>query len=150
MCHCCYTHTHLGSLKVSLRFLRKNIKRKSKILKRPNFDFSKLWSNSSKFESSDRDQSFSRKGNMNSAFFKFFFILLIFLWFWLPYCFINYSIFQIVNSSFPSVLQFQTDLTSKNTDLSACKPFRYLVLRYHACNMTLSSWRHFVTHKKTL
>ena len=42
-------------LRYLLRFLRKNVKRKSKIFRRPHFDFSKLWLASSKFESSDRD-----------------------------------------------------------------------------------------------
>ena len=41
----------------------------------------------------------------------------VFLLFCFLYCSINYLIFQIANFSFTTVLQFQTNLTSKNTVL---------------------------------
>ena len=49
---------------------------------------------------------------------QFFSILMGFKLFLLPYCFITYSIVQIVHSSFPLVLQFQGNLAYKNTELS--------------------------------
>ena len=47
----------------------------------------------------------------------------VILLFWLPYCSINYSIFQIVNSSFPPVLRFQVNLMSKSIKLPVSQSY---------------------------
>ena len=81
-------------VKISLRFLMKIIKRKSKILKPLHFDFLKLLPASFKTESSNRDYLCSTNGNIKSACVSIFFpIFRVFLLFWLPYFFISYSVF---------------------------------------------------------
>ena len=71
LCHCCYTQTSsvifsavvlvvwwIFTLRFTQDFLKifnENHQWKSKILKRPHFDFTKLWSASSESESSDMD-----------------------------------------------------------------------------------------------
>ena len=108
-------------VKISLRFLMKIIKRKSKILKPLHFDFLKLSPASFKSESSNRDYLCSMNGNIKSAcvsivipFFEFF------------YCF-GCHIFSLVIqffkllAFFSPTVQFEANLRSKNTELPVLK-----------------------------
>ena len=79
-------------------------KRKSWILKRLHFHFTKISPAFSKSESSDRNSLFSRNGNIKSAFFTTFSILCAFS---LSYRFIDYSIFPIAISSFSLSFNFR-------------------------------------------
>ena len=86
----------------------KIIKRKSKIFKRPQFDFSKLSSASFKFESCDRDQFFSsRNGNMKIACFTVFHFAVLFYRFFYHIISLNTRISKLLIFLFPLFFNFR-------------------------------------------
>ena len=88
---------------------------------------------------------------VSTGMFHFFFsILLVFLLFWLPYFSLNCSIFQFSKFFFSSCSSISSpaDIQKYWASSAHKAPFKSLVLRCHAYNMTLRPWHRFATHKK--